>query len=130
MQKAVEDGQLFSRRMNDTLSRCGNVFPSEEVINMYIFELTLAISSPVQQFYDTHERSTSMEVAQQAKSEGDDFWARTVLPFRGSKSRATPTRKTWALDMTRSRSESTYGRQIPGHEDAETSLMKGYYAST
>lgn len=114
--------------MIDAFSRCVNLFRPDEVVCMYIDELNPAIIFLVQQFNDTHEGCTCMQLVQQAKSEGDTFRVQTTLSSRGLITKTTSVRQTRALNMTQFRSKSTYDQPISGYEDAEPHPVEHYYA--
>lgn len=55
-QNPEKNKKQYSRWMNDYFSRSGNLFPPEEVTNMYA--LILAINSLVQRFRDISDEGT------------------------------------------------------------------------
>lgn len=116
--------------MNHAFSRCSNAFLPEEVINMYINGLTLAINSLVQRFRDTHEGCTYMDVAPQAMSEGDALRTRTAPIPRKAVPRTTLVKQTRTVNMTQPSSKSAYGQHILGNEEAVAHPIDDYHDPT
>lgn len=116
--------------MNGAVSLCGTVCLSHEAINIQTDELSPAVNFLVQQFSDTDEGGTFMEVMQQAKSEGNSLWALSAFHRGVSVPRTTYVKQTRTLNITLYSTDLAYNTLTLVDGDAEANLTEDYYVQT
>lgn len=70
-QESGETEQSFIKRINGTVSRCGNVYDADEIITLFIDGLDSTARTVVARLREAHRNSNYLKVAHYSRSEGD-----------------------------------------------------------